>query len=161
MKRNSGWLLLTVACMVFLLGMALPAIPAQAQSFAYVTSSSNTVSKIDTASNTVVATIPVGNLPTGVAVTLDGTRVYVANDFVDTVSVIDTANNTVVATVPAGHTAQFVAITPDGTRAYVTETVRRNQTPTEFQCIAKRGFAGRGFGSDINHSRAFRRIIRP
>lgn len=119
MKRNSGWLLLTVACMVFLLGMALPAIPAQAQSFAYVTSSSNTVSKIDTASNTVVATIP------------------------------------------AGHTAQFVAITPDGTRAYVTETVRRNQTPTEFQCIAKRGFAGRGFGSDINHSRAFRRIIRP
>lgn len=41
MKRNSGWLLLTVACMVFLLEMALPAIPVQAQSFAYVTSSSN------------------------------------------------------------------------------------------------------------------------
>ena len=37
------------------------------------------VSVIDIASNTVVATVPVGNGPTGVAVNPAGTRAYVAN----------------------------------------------------------------------------------
>src|SRR5258708_23797800 len=121
MKRQSGWLLLTVACMVFLLGMALFAIPAQAQTFAYVTNIfANTVSVIDTASNTVVATVAVGSGPFGVAITPDGTRAYVANIFDNTVSVIDTAKKTVVATVALGNGPLAVAITPDGTRAYVT-----------------------------------------
>ena len=45
-------------------GMALLAIPAQAQPRAYVANSdSNTVSVIDTATNTVVATVGVGCLP--------------------------------------------------------------------------------------------------
>src|SRR5437667_594727 len=120
MKRKSGWLLFRVACLVFLLGMALLAIPAQAQNFAYVTSSSNTVSVIDTASNTVVATVAVGSGPLGVAITPDGNRAYVANLFDNTVSVIDTAKKTVVATVALGNGPLAVAITPDGTRAYVT-----------------------------------------
>ena len=38
----------------------------------------NTVSVIDTATNTVTATVPVGSYPIGVAVTPDGTKVYVA-----------------------------------------------------------------------------------
>src|SRR5258708_38878454 len=75
MKRKSGWLLLTVVCMVFLLGMALFAIPAQAQTFAYVTNIfANTVSVIDTASNTVVATVAVGSSPFGVAIRSSGER---------------------------------------------------------------------------------------
>ena len=70
---------------------------------AYVTNiDSNNVSVIDTATNTVVATVPVGNNPCGVAVTPDGKHVYVTNDGSNTVSVIDTATNTVVATVPVG-----------------------------------------------------------
>ena len=60
------------------------------------------VSVIDTATNTVIATIPVGVAPFGVAVTPDGTRAYVANVGSDTVSVIDTATNTVTATIPVG-----------------------------------------------------------
>jgi YVTN family beta-propeller protein len=62
-----------------------------------------TVSVIDTATNTVIATIPIGGIPIGgnraygVAITPDGTRAYVVtND--NTASVIDTATNTVVAT---------------------------------------------------------------
>jgi YVTN family beta-propeller protein len=55
-------------------------------------SGDNTVSVIDTASNTVVATVPVGSLPFGVAVTPDGKRAYVANNLVTTVSVIDTGH---------------------------------------------------------------------
>jgi YVTN family beta-propeller protein len=47
---------------------------AQAAPFAYITDSdSNAVSVIDTASNTVVATIPVGGFPRGVAANRAGT----------------------------------------------------------------------------------------
>ena len=42
-------------------------------------SADDTVSVIDTATNTVTATIAVGDNPIGVAVSPDGTRVYVTN----------------------------------------------------------------------------------
>src|SRR5262245_54268443 len=63
---------------------------------------SNDVSVIDTSNDTVLATVPVGSAPFGVAVKPDGTRVYVTTDSDNTVSVIDTSNNTVVATVGVG-----------------------------------------------------------
>src|SRR5207302_808905 len=65
---------------------------------------------------TVVATVPVGDGPIGVAVTPDGTRVYVANINSSTVSVIDTATNTVVATVTVGPDPLAVAVCLDGQR---------------------------------------------
>jgi YVTN family beta-propeller protein len=88
--------------------------PAQGADFAYITNQiSNTVSVIDTATQTVVATVPVGESPDGVAVNLAGTRAYVANQDSDTVSVIDTATLAVIATVPVGEgpaaLGQFVA----------------------------------------------------
>ena len=49
--------------------------------------------------NTVVATVTVGSAPYGVAITPDGTRVYVSNTLSNNVSVIDTSTNTVMATV--------------------------------------------------------------
>jgi YVTN family beta-propeller protein len=92
---------------------------AKATTFGYVTNvDDNTVSVIDTASNTVVATIPVGGFPDGVATTPDGTHAYVTNAFDSNVSVIDTASNTVVATIPVGSAPNGVAITPDGPRPY-------------------------------------------
>src|SRR5215831_313246 len=103
-----------------LLGVMLGSTPAEAQPFAYVTNiNSNTVSVIATATNTVVATVPVGTNPFGVAITPDGTHAYVTNGSSDTVSVIATATNTVVATVSVGSLPVGVAITPDGTHAYV------------------------------------------
>src|SRR4029077_8815160 len=138
MKRVNGQSSFTTTCKpsdtrqhlsiaLFLLlsvGVGLGTATAQAQSRAYVTSSSPggpTVSVIDTATNSVVATIPVGIDPVGVAITPDGTRAYVTNLF-NSVSVIDTVTNTVVATIPLGtnQNPDWVAITPDGTRAYVT-----------------------------------------
>jgi YVTN family beta-propeller protein len=104
-----------------LLGVALSAAGAQAAPFAYVLNDSvdGAVSVIDTATNTVTATVPeVGGRP-GVAVTPDGTRVYVANG-PSSVSVIDTATNTVTATVGVGDGPFGVAVTPDGARVYVT-----------------------------------------
>jgi YVTN family beta-propeller protein/VCBS repeat-containing protein len=70
--------------------------------------------------NTVIDTITVGDGPTDVAVSPDGTRIYTANAFGDTVSVIDTATNTVIDTITVGPDPAFVAVSPDGTLAYVT-----------------------------------------
>src|SRR5215472_3412943 len=76
---------------------------ASAQSLAanaYITNfDPNTVSVIDTATNTVVATIP-ANKPAGVAVSRDGSRVYVVGGDSPpggNVSVIDASTNTVIA----------------------------------------------------------------
>ena len=65
-------------------------------------SNSNTVSVINPTTNTVVATIPVGESPFGVAVNPANGLVYVTNAGSNTVSVIDPATNTVVATIPVG-----------------------------------------------------------
>jgi len=93
---------------------------------AYITNLvSANVSVIDTATNTVIATIPVGIGQNGVAVTPDGSKVYVANVNVPFVSVIDTATNTVIATIPVGGLSPFgVAVTPDGSKVYVTDSSR-------------------------------------
>jgi YVTN family beta-propeller protein len=94
--------------------------------FVYVANGlSNTVSVLGTATNTVVATVPVGDDPLEIALTPDGKRAYVANERSDTVSVIDTASNTVAATIPVGrpplgNAPMGIAITPDGKHAYVT-----------------------------------------
>lgn len=57
---------------------------------------------VDAATNTVATTIPVGRYPFGVAVSPDGSKVYVTNGGSATVSVIATASNAVTATVPVG-----------------------------------------------------------
>lgn len=63
-----------------------------AQTRAYVSNANDsTVSVIDTTTNTVIATVPVGAGPFEVAITPDGARVYVANNISDAVFVIDTA----------------------------------------------------------------------
>jgi YVTN family beta-propeller protein len=54
-----------------------------------------------------------------VAVTPDGSNVYVANEASTTVSVIATASNTVTATIPVGVQPFGVAVTPDGSKVYV------------------------------------------
>src|SRR5947208_1591959 len=99
----------------------------QKHAFVYVTNQGsfgegNTVSVIDTATNTVVATVAVGSGPNAVAVTPDGAFAYVGNTSTDTISVISTATNTVVATIVGPGNPRGIAITPDGRFAYVTNT---------------------------------------
>ena len=81
----------------------------------------NTVSVIDTATKTVVATIAVGDEPQGVAFAPDGATAYVTNIKDNTVSVIDTATRTQTTTIAVGRSPQSiaVAVTPNGPRAYV------------------------------------------
>jgi YVTN family beta-propeller protein len=74
---------------------------------------------IDTSTNIVIATIPVGAQPEGVTFDPAGTRAYVANSGPGSVSVIDTASNTVVDTVDVGTTPFELALRPDGARLFV------------------------------------------
>ncbi len=64
-------------------------------------SADNTVSRIDPATRTVVATIPVGQLPENAAIAGDGT-VFVPSVNDGTVSRIDPATNQVIGTIPVG-----------------------------------------------------------
>ncbi|MDP1699020.1 MAG: beta-propeller fold lactonase family protein [Xanthomonadaceae bacterium] len=103
--------------------------PATGQSgpFAYITNRrSNTVSVIDTASNAVVATIPVGSNPRGVAVNPGGGFAYVTNVDSNTVTAINTTDNSVAATVPVGSSPQCVAVNAAGTLVYVANSGSSN-----------------------------------
>jgi YVTN family beta-propeller protein len=77
------------------------------------------VAVIDTDTNTVTATIPVGDNPDGVAVTPDGRKVFVTNIDSNNVSVIDAASDTVTATIPVGINPLGVAVNPDDSKVYV------------------------------------------
>ena len=68
------------------------------------------VAVLDTATNTVTATVPVGLSPFDLAVTPNGASVYVTNGNSGTVSVIDTTTNTVTATIPVFGSPTFVAV---------------------------------------------------
>lgn len=92
----------------------------------YVANSDNfismpyTISVINAPSNT-VSTIDLTGTPSpqGVAVSPDGTLVYVTNTGIDTVSVIDGGTNLIVATIAVGTFPIGVAFNPTGTTAYV------------------------------------------
>ncbi|HZQ33849.1 MAG TPA: Ig-like domain-containing protein, partial [Mycobacterium sp.] len=66
----------------------------------------------------VTATIAVGDQPVGVAVSPNGTHVYVTNLAGNSVSVVNTATNTVTATIPVGSGPGGVAVRPNGALVY-------------------------------------------
>ena len=74
----------------------------------------NSVSVIDTAAGTVVATVPVAAGPHGMSVTPDGHTVYVSGDGSSEVTVIDAATNRVARTISVGKTPHGLAMAPDG-----------------------------------------------
>jgi YVTN family beta-propeller protein len=102
-------LLLAAVPVVLAGGMAAAAPKAYVGNFA-----DNTVSVIDTAAGTVVATIPVAQGPHGMAVSQDGRTVYVTGDGSSSLSIIDTATDRVAKTVEVGKAPNGVALTPDG-----------------------------------------------
>src|SRR5690242_10546257 len=110
------------AAAVATIAIVLGGPPSRAQNAYIANQRSNNVSVIATASNTVTATIPVGSYPGGVAVTPDGSKVYVANGNQvsnGTISVIDTSSNTVTATITvADGNPVGMAVTPDGGNVY-------------------------------------------
>ena len=95
------------------------------QHYAYVTNAgefgdgvNDELSIIDLATNTVIATAPLGDYPQGIAINPAGTVVYVANTMSNEFTVIDTITHTS-TTLPAGPAPIGLAIHPDGRRIYL------------------------------------------
>ena len=78
----------------------------------------NRVAVLDTGTNTVITTIKVGSRPFALAVSPDGSQIYVPNHDSSTVSVIDTASNSLVTDIRVKPNPHWVAFSKDGTRAY-------------------------------------------
>ncbi|MBB5800611.1 YVTN family beta-propeller protein [Saccharothrix ecbatanensis] len=83
----------------------------------------DTLTVIDTPTNTIDAAVPVGDGPAGVVVSPSGGHVYVSNYLAGTVSVVDAATLTTTETIPVGANADGIAITPNGKRLYVAHDV--------------------------------------
>ena len=78
------------------MGMGILTMPSTAAAFLYVANTgANTVAVFDTTTSppSLVATVPIGTNPTGVALSPDGKRVYTANTTSNNVSVIDTTTS--------------------------------------------------------------------
>jgi YVTN family beta-propeller protein len=99
------------------------------QPLAYVGTSNNTVTVIDTGDNKVVDKVPVSISPSFIAVTPDAKHAYVAGgDSLDQnggVAVIETLNqtDTVVTTIPVQYVPQGIVASPDGARVYVVSAI--------------------------------------
>lgn len=83
---------------------------------------SNSVSAIETSTNTVTNTISVGTNPGPTVLSGDGSKVYVGNNGTNTVSVISTSTNSVTGTIQIGGGPCNIVLTPNGTKAYVSNS---------------------------------------
>ena len=127
--KNKGKLhlatLASVSVILFLILVSFTTLVATAKNtlpataYAYVPNEkSNTVTIFNITTDTIIANVSVGKDPCGVAISPDGTKVYVTNEESKNVSVIDSSTynviNVSVEMYPLG-----IAITPDGTKLYV------------------------------------------
>ena len=96
------------------------AIRAFAQPFAYTANAAqNTVSVLNLGTYSVTGSVSVPGGPAGLAVTPDGSKVYVALATSNMVAVISAASKSVLATISTGNTPKQVAISPNGSLVYV------------------------------------------
>ncbi len=78
---------------------------------------------IDLETGSIVASPPVGDFAEGLAITPDGSRVYVAEQATDSVSVLDTSTNTIIDSIFTGGSPRAVAAHPDGSRVYAADLI--------------------------------------
>jgi YVTN family beta-propeller protein len=80
----------------------------------------NGVGITNTSTRTITGFIATGSLPTGIALSPDGTRVYTANQGDNTVTVIDAVNSVAIGSVSIGGSSPFsVQVSPDNTQLFV------------------------------------------
>lgn len=101
--------------------------------FVYTTQfASNTIVPINTNTNIPSGSIIVGNSPSSVAITPDGTTAYVNVSGNNSTVAIDIATNTIIGLpIPVGSNPQGIAISPDGSMAYVANYGSNNVTPID------------------------------
>ena len=97
---------------------------------AYVTGVNSDVAvPVDTTTDTLGSTIPVGSEAEGVAISPDGNTAYVADNGGNSVTPIDLATDTAGSPIDLGVSPDFIAITPNGATAYVVSAEYDSVTP--------------------------------
>jgi YVTN family beta-propeller protein len=131
MQKETKQLNMAKANLSFLFGVLLVVVLSSSstigQHYGYISNmgvfgdpNNNDLSVIDLATNTVVATVPVGVNPQGVTINPAGTAVYVANTGSNDFTVIDTTTYEATTTSgPGGIGASGAVVHPDGTRIYI------------------------------------------
>jgi YVTN family beta-propeller protein len=99
---------------------------------------------LDAASGSELARIDVGRAPKGMALSADGSLLYVANQLSDFMSIIDTGSHEVVGTIAVSFYAQDIALAPDGARLLVSN---RWLDAVELVTLAPDGRSGRVSGN--------------
>ena len=82
----------------------------------------NTITPIDPRTQAFGTPVTVDANPIGVAVSPDGSRVYVANNTSNDVSVVDARAGTLVTNVSAGSAPTGIAVSPDGSTIWLTNS---------------------------------------
>jgi YVTN family beta-propeller protein len=88
----------------------------------YVESNPGSLTVINTANDSIVASLPIGTFDGVLALSPDGSKVYVAA-FANSpdprgIDVVDTATNTISANIPVGGEILTMAVTPDGSKLF-------------------------------------------
>ncbi len=111
-----------------------------------VSQGANELAVVDPASRTVIARIPVGNVPRGLTLSADEKHAYVTNSWSDTVSEIDTTTLRVTRTLPAGFEPSGVIADPHGELLYVANRIGNDISIIDLQSgqDVKRLAGGRG-----------------
>ncbi len=128
---------------------------------AYVSSGDNNVVIVDAVAKSFVNSVAVGRNPLGLAVTPDGTRVYVANSADSTVSVIDALARKPASppTIGVGANPHGVAVSPDGKHVYVTnladDTVSMIDVSVTPNTIATVGVGSKPYGIAVSGGLVF------
>ena len=97
------------------------AITAEGDTLLVVNPDSNSLTLVDTASQSVIAELPVGVDPRSIALSPDGATAYIANQGSDAISVVDLASTGVITAVAVGDRPVGVAASPDGRLVAVAE----------------------------------------
>lgn len=91
--------------------------------YAYVLVSDNQATdlvKISTATDAIVGSVNVGNIAQSLAISPDGSTIYISSQSSDSVSVVDTASLTVSSVIYTGASSGLdIAVSPDGSQVYV------------------------------------------
>ncbi len=74
----------------------------------------------DVEQNKLIKILDGGSDPEQMAVSADGTKLYVANEDVGLATIVDIAANKVIKTIPVGDEPEGVGISPDGKTVYIT-----------------------------------------
>lgn len=120
------------------------------EKFAYVaTGDANSVTVLDTATDQIIRTIPVGIDPWRAYASPDGKHMIVPNNGDQTVSVIDTQSHTLVATLSAGTDMTGVNFSHDGKKGYVISRGSSQVFVYDFSALEKTGQLDMGEGARL------------